>query len=61
MATTGNRDNDTPVQSQVQRDKTVAINVGGRQRTCRGWNSRGAGSHQPFDEFPIAIRGAEDK
>ncbi len=36
MATTGNRDNDTPVQSQVERDKTVATNEGSRQRTCRG-------------------------
>lgn len=36
MATTGNRDNDTPVQSQVERDKTVATNEGSWQRTCRG-------------------------
>jgi len=35
-AKTGNRDNDTPVQSQVERDKTVATNEGSRQRTCRG-------------------------
>lgn len=30
MATTGNRANDTPVQSQVERDKTVATNEGSR-------------------------------
>ena len=30
MAMTGNRDNDTPVQSQVERDKTVATNEGSR-------------------------------
>ena len=40
-AKTGNRDNDTPVQSQSERDsvfqrKAVADNVSSRQRTCRG-------------------------
>ena len=40
-AMTGNRDNDTPVQSQSERDsvfqrKAVADNVSSRQRTCRG-------------------------
>ena len=40
-ATTGNRDNDTPVQSQSERDsvfqrEAVADNESSRQRTCRG-------------------------
>lgn len=40
-AKTGNRDNDTPVQSQSERDsvfqrKAVAGNESSRQRTCRG-------------------------
>ena len=40
-ATTGNRDNDTPVQSQSERDsvfqrEAVADNENSRQRTCRG-------------------------
>ena len=40
-ATTGNWDNDTPVQSQSERDsvfqrEAVAGNENSRQRTCRG-------------------------
>ncbi|MCR2026477.1 hypothetical protein NSA36_13095 [Anaerotruncus colihominis] len=40
-AMTGNRDNDTPVQSQSERDsvfqrEAVADNESSRQRTCRG-------------------------
>ena len=40
-ATTGNRANDTPVQSQSERDsvfqrEAVADNESSRQRTCRG-------------------------
>ena len=36
MATTGNRANDTPVQPQSERDKTVAGNGGGCERTSQG-------------------------
>ena len=33
---------DTPVQSQVERDKTVATNESGSERSSEGWDSRGA-------------------
>ena len=36
MATTGNRANDTPVQPQSERDKTVAGNEGGSGRPSVG-------------------------
>ena len=35
-ATTGNEDNDTPVQSQAERDKTVAANESSLERTSEG-------------------------
>lgn len=43
-AITGNRANDTPVQSQVERDNTVATNEGGCVRTTQGRETRGAGT-----------------
>lgn len=35
-AMTGSRDNDTSVQSQAERDKTVAANEGGSERSSVG-------------------------
>ena len=60
-AKTGNRDNDTPVQSQSERDKTVAGNEGGSGRPSEGWNSRGVSSLLTVWRLPIAFRGVEDK
>lgn len=46
-AITGNRDNDTPVQSQAERKyplgKSVPTNEGSSGRTPEGCKSRGAG------------------
>ena len=38
FAITHKEDNDTPVQSQSERDKTVAGNEGGSVRTTEGWD-----------------------
>ena len=61
VATTGNGANDTPVQSQSERDQTVAGNEGSRQRSCRGQRPVALVNRQPLDVFPMISRGAEDK
>ena len=40
FAITHKENNGTPVQSQSERDKTVAGNEYGYMRTMQGWNSR---------------------
>ena len=60
FAITHKEDNDTPVQSQSEREKTVAGNEGGSVRQL-GWNSRGVSSLLTIWRFPIAFRGVEDK
>ena len=61
FAITHKEDNDTPVQSQSERDKTVAGNEGGSGRPSEGWNSRGVSSLLTVWRLPIAFRGVEDK
>ena len=61
FAITHKEDNDTPVQSQSEREKTVAGNEGGSVRTTVGWNSRGVSSLLTIWRLPIAFRGVEDK
>ena len=51
-----NGDNETPVQSQSERDKTVAGNEGSRQRSCRGQRPVEL-CQQPLDGCPLASRG----
>ena len=61
VAMTGNGANDTPVQSQSERDQTVAGNEGSRQRSCRGQKPVALNNRQPLDDFPLISRGAADK
>lgn len=61
MAMTGSGANDTPVQSQSERERTVAGNESSRQRSCRGQRPVELGNHQPLDVFPITGRGVVDK
>ena len=61
VAMTGNGANDTPVQSQSEREQTVAVNEGSRQRSCRGAKPVALVNRQPLDDFPMISRGAEDK
>ena len=60
-AITGNRVNDTPVQSQSERDKTVAGNEGGSVRTTVGvkfpWSWYAASRLMTS----LMFRGVEDK
>ena len=52
FAITHKENNGTPVQSQSERDKTVAGNEGGSGRPSEGWNSRGVSSLLTFGDFP---------
>ena len=61
FAMTHKENNGTPVQSQSERDKTVAGNEGGSGRPSEGWNSRGVSSLLTVWRLPIAFRGVEDK
>ena len=61
FAITHKEHNGTPVQSQSERDKTVAGNEGGSGRPSEGWNSRGVSSLLTVWRLPIAFRGVEDK
>ena len=61
FAMTHKENNGTPVQSQSERDKTVAGNEGGSGRPSEGWNSRGVSSLLTIWRLPIAFRGVEDK
>ena len=61
FAITHKENNGTPVQSQSERDKTVAGNEGGSGRPSEGWNSRGVSSLLTVWRLPIAFRGVEDK
>ena len=47
MAMTDNGDNDTSVQSKVERDKTVATKEGSLERTSGWWNSNDK-ANQPW-------------
>ena len=49
------RNNGTPVQSQSERDKTVAGNEGGSGRPSEGWNSRGVSSLLTVWRLPIDV------
>lgn len=61
MAITDNGIKDTPVQSQSERDRTVAGNEDSRQRPAGGASPVELIRCQPLDEFPTAVRGVEDK
>ena len=66
MAMTDNRDNDTPAQSQVERDKTVANDEGGSDRPSVGvklpWCQFAADRLATSLRFcAFAFRGVEDK
>ena len=61
FAVTRKEDNDTPAQSQSERDKTVAGNEGGSGRPSEGKNTRGVSSLLTVWRLPIAFRGVEDK
>lgn len=56
FAMTGKEVKDTPVQSQAERDKTVAANESGSERSSEGEIPVELINRQPFDDFPIAHR-----
>jgi len=58
---TGNGANDTLVQSQSERDQTVAGNEGSRQRSCQGQRPVERMNYPPLGDFPLAGRGVEGK
>ena len=61
-AMTGSRDNDTSVQSQAERDETVAANEGGSERSSVGvklpWSGTLPPSCKPAQSFMLSTAAA---
>ena len=61
FAVTHKEDNDTPVQSQSERDKTVAGKEGGSVRTTAGAQLLWVSMKLIIWQFPLIFRDVEDK